>query len=481
MAHPTSTGAPKGPGRFTRGLVLAFTGIAVKVKERQAQIDGLIRRCNAIEKELSFWSDEWDTQRLREAGAAVQAGLNDMVQECHTIEEQATLQKIATDEYIQRALVRWDDALKRCLDDYNRSLLHEILASGQEVRALLFKQEQAIAALHYMSTTNENAEVRSQLQDFIEAGYVELRSENLSTADRDLIFESLRSLLTKDTVPASVQLKGELTIDRQFPIEVRNGSDISKGKWRNHVVAVKRLRDPNPTVKREGKFLCEGAIWRMLKHQNVQPFYGIHLETMENKTTIGLVSLWATNRDVLTFLRNYPESDRRSIVQETACGIAYLHRRKIVHGAIRGSNILIDQQGRAMLTDFGLAAASSTDHEALNDGLSTSETSTTIRWLAPELTGSIRVPIFPSDVFSFARTILEIMTGDKPFKEKKNVWELASLLNQGKLIPTRPDDPQVADRGLTNGVWELLLKMWETLPENRPTMRAVEARLEDLL
>jgi len=91
------------------------------------------------------------------------------------------------------------------------------------------------------------------------------------------------------------------------------------------------------------------------------------------------------------------------------------------------------------------------------------------------------MPIFASDVFSFARTILEIMTGEKPFKSKKNVWELASLLNQGKLTPTRPEDAQVNARGLTDEVWDLLEQMWAHSPEDRPTMREVAGQLEDLM
>ncbi|KZO98426.1 kinase-like protein [Calocera viscosa TUFC12733] len=218
----------------------------------------------------------------------------------------------------------------------------------------------------------------------------------------------------------------------------------------------------------------------MLSHPNVLPFYGIRIATVDGRPSISLVSLWAQHRDVGTFMINFPNCNRRAIVKETAYGIAYLHRHGIVHGAIRGSNILIDSNGKPMLTDFGLATASTSDQEALTEGLSTSETSTTIRWLAPELTNT-RFPVFASDVFSFARTILEIMTGSKPFQELRNVWQIAAMLNQRTLKPKRPEDPRVLARGLTDDVWTLLMDMWEDKPEDRPRMREVEERLEDLM
>jgi len=287
-------------------------------------------------------------------------------------------------------------------------------------------------------------------------------------------------MLSIDNVPASVQLQGELRMN-PHSVVINVGSDIRQGKWRNQVVAVKLLHDPNPNPQREIKFLYHGAIWRMLDHPNVLPFYGLYMERYDDSQTIALVSQWVDYQDVRRFIRKFPDRDRREIVRGTAYGIAYLHRRGIVHGAIRGSNILIDNDGRPLLTDFGLASPCGVDQEALNEGLPSSEISTTIRWMAPELTMGMQIPSPASDVFSFARTIHELLTGDKPFPTKNNTWELVSLLIQGRLMPERPQAPQVIHRGLTDDVWALLLDMWRTQPGKRPAMTEVVERLNGLM
>jgi len=476
---PPSIGPSMQPNNPAEQLVMTLTGIRTRVGERQHRFERLIARCRGIGEELSIWSAMWNTPGLRVAGTAVQTTITTVQHECQDWQRRWIVQRMARDDYIQGDLVAWDQALRECMEDYNRSLLHEILLSDREVVVRLLTQEAASLSLRSMSET-ATPDIRSQLQDLNDTGYQASRSEILSRAARDAIFESLRTMLTIDNVPTSVQLQGELRINAGSLV-INVGSDIRQAKWRNQIVAVKCLRDPNPTPQRENKFLYEAAIWRMLDHPNVLPFYGIYVETYEDRKTIALVSQWVDYQDVLKFIQKFPDRDRREIIKGTSYGIAYLHRRKIVHGAIRGSNILIGNDGRALLTDFGLASASGVDREALNEGLSSSETSTTIRWMAPELTMGTRIPSPASDVFSFARTILEILTGDKPFKEKKNTWELASLLNQGRLIPVRSQDPQVGHRGLTDDVWELLLDMWSTQPEERPKMSEVVERLEELM
>ncbi|KZT55919.1 kinase-like protein [Calocera cornea HHB12733] len=474
--------------RTVSRIVQVVTGIEVTVDERRRQLDALADRCKRIEYELDVWSAIWSTEGMQIAGQAAFGELDKVLKQCEMWQARGPITTFANDDQIAGELSKCNQSLTERMDDYNRSVLHEILLSTTESKVRLLTQDNTLKAIQSMAQSND-ATVKRSLQGFIDAGYEELRSSALDNQDRDAIFEGLRTLLTIDNVPTSVQLQGELAIP-PFATISNPGSDIFQTQWQGRIVAVKRFRESATNPKRASKFLYEGAIWRMLNHPNVLPFYGIRIEKIEGhpNPSIALVSLWAAQQDVRTFITAVPDCNRRAIVRETAYGIAYLHRRQIVHGAIRGvsllktqqSNILIDGNGKPMLTDFGLATASTSDQEALTEGLSSSETSTTIRWLAPELT-TTRFPVFASDVFSFARTILEIMTGDKPFKEQKNPWQLAALLNQGQLVPARPQGQAVIDRGLTDGVWALLLQMWVDKPENRPKMDRVVDRLEDLL
>ena len=43
------------------------------------------------------------------------------------------------------------------------------------------------------------------------------------------------------------------------------------------------------------------------------------------------------------------------MLSEVAAGLAYLHDNQIVHGDLRGANVLIAEDGTAKLSDFGLS------------------------------------------------------------------------------------------------------------------------------
>lgn len=69
-----------------------------------------------------------------------------------------------------------------------------------------------------------------------------------------------------------------------------------------------------------------------------------------------------------------------------ALGLAYLHGLTpgIVHGDLKGANVLVTQSRRACLADFGLATAIDSNTIAMTHK-STVRTGGTVRWQAPEL------------------------------------------------------------------------------------------------
>ncbi|KAK0440640.1 kinase-like domain-containing protein [Armillaria borealis] len=191
-------------------------------------------------------------------------------------------------------------------------------------------------------------------------------------------------------------------------------SDVWKGKWWDRVerkeraVAVKFLRRvmvQNVKEKLLKRLEAEVLTWHHLCHRNVSQLYGI----VQSETSVGMVSAWCEHGTIRHYLKSVnPKADRMKLMSQVASGVAYLHAFKppIVHGDLKGGNILIDRQGYAIITDFG-----------------------TMRWMAPEMILALvedesepKVPrvTTASDVYAFGSVCLEIMTGALPYPCRKH-------------------------------------------------------------
>jgi len=164
--------------------------------------------------------------------------------------------------------------------------------------------------------------------------------------------------------------------------------------------------------------------------------------------------------------------ERLALLGDAAASLQYLHSQSVVHGDLSGSNVLIDGNGRACISDFGLSVlltelGESTYTESRHVGGA-------LRWIAPELLDN-EVPedeehplhLFPtpqSDVYSFGMVILQVLTGRVPYHyyPRDSVVQSAILK---RTIPQRPDRALVTDRQ-----WTFMQRCWMPVDgdESRP-------------
>lgn len=116
---------------------------------------------------------------------------------------------------------------------------------------------------------------------------------------------------------------------------------------------------------------------------------------------------------------------RLHIALGAAQGLAYLHHDcspRIIHRDVKSSNILLDKDFEAHLTDFGIAKSLCT---------SKSHTSTyimgTIGYIDPEYARTSRLTE-KSDVYSYGIVLLELLTGRKAVDNESNLHHLVSVL-----------------------------------------------------
>src|SRR5271166_5394062 len=107
------------------------------------------------------------------------------------------------------------------------------------------------------------------------------------------------------------------------------------------------------------------------------------------------------------------KNERTAIANQLCAGLAEAHRRQVIHGDLKPSNILLHRGPdgiRAVITDFGLARAWLAQGPAVMSG----EPGGTLDYMAPELLKRER-PSAASDVYALAVILHELACGHAPF------------------------------------------------------------------
>ena len=240
--------------------------------------------------------------------------------------------------------------------------------------------------------------------------------------------------------------------------EVYRADDLKLG----HPVALKFL----PPDLEEGSllldyFLNEVRLSRQIAHPNVCRVYdvgdveGQHFLSME----------YIDGEDLRSLLRRIgrlPQDKGIQIAQQLCAGLTAAHTKGVLHRDLKPANIMIDGQGQARITDFGLAR--------LATGGSVREVVGTPSYMAPEQLARGETTL-QSDLYSLGLVLFEIFTG-RPVHEAESIADLHRAHQRSPTLPATlvPD--------LHPAVERVILQCLEKDPRLRPrTARAVAAAL----
>ncbi len=146
-----------------------------------------------------------------------------------------------------------------------------------------------------------------------------------------------------------------------------------------------------------------------------------------------------------------------SWLSAVADALQYAHDQGIVHRDIKPGNLILSDDGRMMITDFGLAL---TEHEETIT--QTGGVMGTLRYLSPEQALGRRVPIdHRTDIYSLGATLYELLTLQPMFSGDDQNQLLAAVIGQA---PARPSSVQAA---VPPDLETICLKAVEKLPKAR--------------
>ncbi|XP_060191597.1 LRR receptor-like serine/threonine-protein kinase HSL2 [Lycium barbarum] len=281
---------------------------------------------------------------------------------------------------------------------------------------------------------------------------------------------------------------------RVYRVRLKNGN----------MVAVKKLWETKRERESEDVFRSEVETLGRVRHGNIvkllysgigDDFRILVYEFMENGS-LGDVLHGEKGGELLDWPKRF------AIAVGAAQGLAYLHHDSvpaIVHRDVKSNNILLDEDFKPKVADFGLAKVMQRDTEESDQAMS--HVAGSYGYIAPEYAYTLKITE-KSDVYSFGVVLLELITGKRPndssFGENKDIvkWALevatsskkndgtghvtgsSGILDLNQLVDQRMN-PTASNYEEIKNVFDVALLCTSAIPINRPSMRIVVELLKD--
>jgi tRNA A-37 threonylcarbamoyl transferase component Bud32 len=197
-------------------------------------------------------------------------------------------------------------------------------------------------------------------------------------------------------------------------------------------VAIKALQSGVDEPAWRERFMAEARIVGQLSHPRIVKLHDVGID--ENSGAPYLVMEFVVGKTLEQHIAGGKTDFQQACTWGAALGraLACAHEQGIVHGDIKPANILINQDGRVMLTDFGIARFAA--HVSQNGGLSG-----TPAYLSPE-----QIEGNPtdgrSDLFSLGIVLYQLATGERPF-QSDSVQAVCAQILKAKITPPSKVNP----------------------------------------
>ncbi|OHS93148.1 hypothetical protein TRFO_40524 [Tritrichomonas foetus] len=225
------------------------------------------------------------------------------------------------------------------------------------------------------------------------------------------------------------------------------------------IVAIKVLRGRSLSPPELIALRREIMILSTLSHPSLLTLRGYTAEQ-----PFCLVTDFLKNGSLYSFLRNNPEdltpTERTIIAIDIATGMAYMHEQCVIHRDLKSLNVLLDENKRAKVCDFGLSRL--LNFEPMSGIVGTAQ------WMAPEV--YLSKPSYDSrvDVFSYGIVLWELLTSKIPYDGVTETLIPKLVVHEN----LRPEIPPEASPELRL----LITSCWAADPKERPSFQQIVQR-----
>ncbi len=197
------------------------------------------------------------------------------------------------------------------------------------------------------------------------------------------------------------------------------------------------------------RFKREARVMASLSHPNIVPIYAVR----DMAGLMFFVMRYVDGRSLSHLIgdkKRLNSAMTTEVVSQVGQGLAYAHRRGIVHRDIKPGNILIDRDGIALITDFGISKVTESDNQTRTGAvIGTPAYMSPEQCAGKEITGA-------SDQYSLGVLTYEALTGTQPFRGDS---AMAIMFEHFHAIPEpiRQRQPEVPEQ-LESAVMRMLAK-----------------------
>lgn len=220
---------------------------------------------------------------------------------------------------------------------------------------------------------------------------------------------------------------------------VYRGVNTDTGEVRALKVLRTRYADDMQTTER---FLQEARMVMTLRHPNIVPIYEVESERGRYYMVMDFIE-GQNLRDYVRIHQGIGIHKSLKITRDIASGLDHAFQRGVTHRDLKLSNVLLATNGRACLTDFGLAAGAEEINEKNVDSISNPRS---IDYAGLERATGVHRDDKRSDIFFLGCMIYHMISGEPAMVETRERMQRLSVQRYRDIKPLTMHDPDLPHR-----------------------------------